>query len=230
MGWRYYFINENVAYTGNVLPNNPRIVKINPMHFLTKGLPPPMPNFETLDELLAHDKRYEDFKKIRPGTSKIITLPEHIHEMQDVIIGRQSDIDQMGNMLKHVMEGLIKGREFSGIHYLPTPLPDFIINFKEIAPPDHFGVYIASFEIKKGNDSLTKRYNSTIFPKDWSRQKVYDECLYALNNKIKVVTKKKSVLYNSSTLSGIPVEIYFNLDETRINTLYPIREKFNPIQ
>lgn len=224
MSWRYYFVNYNVVFTGNKLAGNPRIVKINPSHFWSKGAPLPSPSYETLEELKQLDKGYRNFKKIRPSTAKLIASPEHIQEMHDVMIGSKYDDAQMGNMLKHLMEGTMKSKEFSGIHYLPTPHPDFITNYKEIAPPNHVGVYTASFEIRKGKKILIKKDNSTIFPKDWSRQRVYDECLFALNNRIKVGVNQESIAYKSSTKSGIPVEIYFNLAETRINTLYPIRE------
>src|SRR5690348_3282075 len=134
MSLRYYFINERVAYTGNRLAGSPRIVKFSPIDFLSKGVPVPFPSYETVKKLIKSDVRYKEFKGKKGKTAKLIALEEHIQIIGDTIIQSNKDDIRIGNLLRHIAEGTLKNNEFSGIHYLPTPLPDYIINYKEVEP------------------------------------------------------------------------------------------------
>lgn len=219
----YFFLNEPKIYQSrNKLKGNPRIVKFDPAIFWMRELKTPSPSYATVEELVENDKRFKEFKKQRPSTWRKLTLPENIVEFADMVLSSDYDASQAGRMLLHLVEGSRKSKQFSGIHHLPDPLPHYIKHFKIIEPADKFGVYTASFEILEGNGKiLQKENNSTLFPKDWSRQRLYDECLYALNNKVKAETSL--CFYRSKTICGIPVEIYFDPEEKNIRTLFPIR-------
>lgn len=218
----YLFLNEkNLHASRNKLKGNPRIVKFDPATLWMKGLRTPSPSYSSLEELVKNDKQFRAFKKEKPTTWRKLTEPGNIVDMTDMVLATDRDNSQAGNMLMHLVKGSRNSKQFSGIHHLPDPLPHYIENFKIIEPLDKFGVYTASFEIREENGkALQKENNSTIFPKGWSRQQLYDECLFALNHKFKIEGASSS--YRSTTISGIPVEIHFDKDEKKIRTLYPV--------
>lgn len=221
--YRYFFLDDkNFYHTRNKLRGNPRIIKFDPATFWLRGMTTPNPSFSTVEELIKRDKRFKQFRKERPSTASLIAKEENVINVKDMVFSSDSDNSQAGRMLLHLIEGNRKAKEFTGIHHLQYPLPQFIENFKIIDPPNKQGVYTASFEVREANGKkLTKKNTTTLFPKDWSLQQVYDECLYALNNKIRIEGTQSA--YRSMTLSGIPVEIHFDKEEKVIRTLYPIR-------
>lgn len=223
MAIKYFFLNEKkLFHSKNKLRGNPRIVKFDPTMFWLKGLSEPTPSFSTVSELVQKDKRFKQFKKERPKTALLLTNEENIINLKDMVLASSRDDSQAGRMLLHVIEGTRASKQFSGIHHLPDPLPDYVINFQIVEQPNHLGVYTATFQIREKDGTILEKENiSTLFPKDWSPQKLYDECLVALNKKVKIDGTKAS--YTSFTLSGIPVEIHFDESEERIRTLYPIR-------
>lgn len=219
----YFFLNEKNLYRSrNNLQGNPRIIEFDPTTFWTKGLKAPSPSYATVEELVKKDKRFRDFKKGKPTTAAKLAKPANVIQIKDLVLTSDRDNSQAGRMLLHLIEGKRYPKQFSGIHHLPFPLPPHIVGFRIIEPPDKFGVYTAQFEIQEKNGKLLrKEKHSTLFPKHWSPQRLYDECLFALNRKIKLEGTIST--YRSTTISGIPVEIHFDQEEKEIRTLYPLR-------
>lgn len=223
MALRYFFLDDKRLYkTRNKLKGNPRILKFEPEYFWTSGFPTPTPSYESIKDLIQKDSRFKKFRKERFSTSKLLIQEENIIDIRNMIFTRSNDDSNAGRMLLHLIEGNRKADTFTGIHYLPNPLPGYIHNFKLVDPPNEQGIYTASFEIQEENGKVLRKENlSTLFPGEWSFQKLYDECLYALNHRIK--SDQFQSFYKSITRSGIPVEIYFDKTESTIRTLYPIR-------
>jgi Bacterial EndoU nuclease len=220
--YKYFFLNEkDLHYSDNKLIGNPQIIKFDPSMFWLMGLSTPSPSYSSIEKLIKSDKRFKEFSKRKHSTSKLLAMEENITLIKDAILTSESDDNQAGNMIRHIVEGNRMSKDFTGIHHITDPLPYHIKNYQEIAPPNEKGVYVASFEVVKNGKTLRKEKESTMFPKNWSNQRVYDECKYALENRIQ--DKAEPRLYKSVTLSGIPVEMYFD-DNGKIKTLYPIRE------
>lgn len=226
--YKYVFLNDNnLFHTGNKLIGNPRIVKVDPYVFLMNDLKISNPSYDTIEDLANNDKAFKQFKKRKPAAAAKIIMDENVIFMKSMVLASEYDNDQAGNMLLHLVEGDRRRKEFTGIHYLPAELPAYVGNFKVIDPPDQLGVYTASFEIvTKSGKTLPKKNITSLFPRDWSLQRLYDECLYALNHKTKIDSTKPS--YRSVTKCGIPVEIHFDKAEEKIKTLYPIRTLSKP--
>jgi len=221
--YKYMFVNDkHFHYTGNHLAGNPRIIKFDPYIFPMNGLKIPNPSYESVAELVCKDRAYKEFKKLRHSTALLIAMEENINFITKLVLSDDNDDDQAGNMIKHVIEGNRKSKDFTGVHHLSSTLPKHIVNLKIIDPPNHQGVYTASFDIISENGKvLSKKDGSTLFPSDWTEQKVYDECLYALKYRVK--QDDSGCYFRSTTHSGIPVEIFFDNEGKRITTLYPIR-------
>ena len=54
------------------------------------------------------------------------------------------------------------------------------VKLSNVTVPDEFGVYKATVRI----NGILKKAGSTLFPKEWSNQKIIDEINYAYNNKL----------------------------------------------
>lgn len=231
--FKYFFLNEpNLFVQGNRFKKNPRIVKFDPATFWISECPLPKPSFNSINDLIKKDKRFVDYRKQRPNTWKFIIEDDIIIDLSELIFTGERDDEQAGNMLLHLINGAQNGKQFSGVHYMPNPIPSMFSDFKEIAPIDSKGVSIATFKMVINDKVREKENGSSLFPRNWSPQKLYDECLYALNNK--VIDSISENIYRSQTISGIPVIIHFNSTHTRISTLYPIHEsdygKFNIVE
>lgn len=220
---KYFFLNEKKLHKSkNTLRGNPRIVKFDPSIFWIRNMPEPNPSFPSVMELVQKDKRFKEFKKERPKTASLLMLNENIIDIRDMVIASSTDNAQAGKMLMHLIEGNRTSKQFTGIHHLPDPLPAYIINLRVIEPPDIYGVYRASFQLLDQDGSILEKENiSTLFPSNWSKQKLYEECLYALDHKTPFQGSRS--FYTSETFSGIPVEMHFDSSGEKIRTLYPIR-------
>lgn len=129
-------------------------------------------------------------------------------------------------MLSHLISGDRHGNNgFTGVHHLSDPLPNYIEDYQLIEPENAQGIYVAKFALRRDGRKLTKEFPSTLFPKAWTKQQIYEECIFAIENKKPFEGSK--TFYKSSTISGIPVEIFFGEDGV-LRTLYPVRVPDNP--
>lgn len=192
--------------------------------FLIKGLDIPSPSFSTVNDLLKKDLRFGRFKKERPKSAMLLSQDNRIIDTRDLILTGNADNTQAGRMLMHVIEGRRNSKEFSGIHFLPKELPPYVKNFVEFEPPNAQGISRVTFDIENDKGKLLKKKDdgfSTLFPRHWSLQDLYDECLFALEGRVGIPGSRNS--FTGRTRSGIPVEMHFNETGDFIKTLYPIR-------
>jgi hypothetical protein len=112
-----------------------------------------------------------------------------------------------------------RSRKVTGGHSL---LNDDVRIVKVVSPPDVNGVYQAVVEIKRPDGRWEIKKNkvdaNTMFPQDWSREKIIDEIDSAWKNQIPQENIKK---WRSESKSGIVIEGY---KEDRI-TAFPIYKR-----
>jgi hypothetical protein len=93
-----------------------------------------------------------------------------------------------------------------------------------VSPPDVNGVYQAVVEIKQPDGRWVKKNNkteaNTMFPKDWSREKIIDEIDSAWKNQVPNSDIKK---WSGVSNSGVVIEGY---KSPRL-TAFPVRKKGN---
>lgn len=223
--YKYFFLDDRNFYRSrNTLRGNPRIIKFDPYMFWIKRMDIPSPSFSTVNELSKKDQRFVRFRKERPRSAALLSRENHIIDTRDLVLTGNADHIQAGRMLLHIIEGNRNTKEFSGIHFLPLELPTYVKNFVEVEPPNEQGISRVTFDIENDNGKLLKKKDdgfSTLFPRHWSFQDLYDECLFALEHRVRIPESQNS--FTGATRSGIPVEMHFNEKGNFINTLYPIR-------
>jgi len=213
----YKFIHDNVFLSGDSLSHGPRVIKVS----LDK-IPLGKPYYQTLEDLTNFDSEFLEFKKTHYQWSVTITKPENVINAKDfVLTTNEGDVNGMNALLlMHSISGSRGRKHFTGIHHIELPIPSFIKDFIVIKSPDKNGVYIATFKVEKGNGrGIPKKEPSTMFPTHWSIQQFYFECYLALQTKVHI--EGSNTHYNSTTHSGVPVEIHVS-NQGRFRTIYPI--------
>jgi hypothetical protein len=93
-----------------------------------------------------------------------------------------------------------------------------------VSPPDVNGVYKAIVEIKRPDGQWVRKENrsapNTMFPKDWSREKIIDEIDSAWKNQVPNSDIKK---WSGVSNSGVVIEGYKNPKLTA----FPVIKKGN---
>ncbi|XOV93716.1 MAG: EndoU domain-containing protein [Bacteroidota bacterium] len=180
-------------------------------------------SFDSIENLKKSDKQYIQFKKTNADRAELILEPEFIVNVKDLVLtanpkDRPPHQDYL--LLMHTLSGKSFGKKYAGLHFVPYPIPPWIILTEE-DPSDINGVWRAQIKIKRNSKILSKRgQRSTLFPRDWNFQRVFDECLYALANKSLTNESNQGKSYNSSTRSGVPVKIFYGSDG-KFKTIYP---------
>ena len=103
---------------------------------------------------------------------------------------------------RHVLKGEIKnnGKKCTGYH---SSLLHPECSSRMVKPPNKFGVY----EVVVEKNGIRKFSNSTMFPDDWSLEKIIDKTLEAYNNSKVVDSSPFSSVYEGITFEGINIKI-----------------------
>ena len=214
---KHYFLNYQITADKDSIMPGPRIISFEATLMNVEGA------YNSLDELKRQDVNYQNLKKENLKRAELIIQDKFILKIQDFILVKDHhkqppNLDYF--LLMHTLSGNRYRKSYTGLHYIKRPYPDWIAKVYEIDTPDKNGVWQAKIIINNNEKLLHKKDKSSLFPSEWSFERVYDECIYALNTK----TQKSQYLYESQTKCGIPVTIVYN-DNGDFKSIYPIYQK-----
>lgn len=115
--------------------------------------------------------------------------------------------------VEHIFKGnLSKKGDAKGFHSIVIGSESKVI--KIIKPADKYGVYVANVEV----NGVTKKGISTMFPDNWSPQKIIDEVNIAYSKR-KPIAGKNSLYFSGETSNGMKIEM--QIKNGKIQTAYP---------
>ncbi|MDO6739462.1 EndoU domain-containing protein [Wenyingzhuangia sp. 2_MG-2023] len=217
MEYHYYIIENSYSTNKQGLKAGVRIQKI-PSHFtidFKNGNGP----FTSLNELKKKSTIYRNIILRNTKRAQQICLEKNIQVIKDFVRtnrGSKFNIDFI-ETIEHCTKGNIKNGEISGIHYYD---PEKVRILKIIQENKVTGVLKAEIEFYDldTNKWYKKRQFTTFFPKKWSLEKLFHECHYAIENKIKKNDSRD--VYISKTQTGINVEII--IKKGKLKSIYPL--------
>lgn len=171
--------------------------------------------YETLFELKKQSSFFNSISKQKH--KQRIVMPKYIRDVKDVIKHEENEefpIDFI-DAFHHVISGHISKRKVKGVHYIGSNDIKIVGEKRYVG---NKGIYIAN--IKKMNENgewCDKIEESSMFPDEWSINKLFHEVVFAFDNK-KHISEKT---YIGNTEEGIQVKFIIN-EEGKIITIYPV--------
>lgn len=125
----------------------------------------------------------------------------------------------MLRMITHATKGNIVKGQITGVHYYD---PEKIKIVEVIETSSKNGVWSAIIKYYDRNSDqwLLKDKPSTLFPKEWTIQQLFYECMHALESKDIELVKGSKNKYVSYTYSGI--EVHLVKVNGKLKTIYPV--------
>ncbi|NQU52905.1 MAG: EndoU domain-containing protein [Bacteroidetes bacterium] len=176
--------------------------------------------FNSIMDLKKGSNIFKDLAKSDQKNTKWILKESNIINCSKLIFTKGNKVVSRDfiKLMEHSMRGTIRSKEILGIHYFDKDKME-ILNLTD--SEDENQVWKAKVKVfdLESNESYIKE--STFFPKSWSLTKLFHECDYAYLNKVKIEEKK--YIYESTTPSGVPVEIV--IKNEIVKSIYPIYNK-----
>lgn len=120
-------------------------------------------------------------------------------------------------LIEHCTKGKVIKGKVSGIHFYDKDIVKIIKVLTNNSANGVFEAEIEFFDLE--TRKWSKKENTiTFFPMVWTLNKLFHECLYAVNNKQKKTDTKN--VYVSRTKSGIDVEII--VKQGLLKSIYPL--------
>lgn len=216
-----FYIGNLNTLDPNALSFGVKLIQINTINIFIEfeGLEGPF------DSVRSLKRKSEVFKKLAvldPKRTQKILDPKNIVKANNLIFTETNRIVSFDfiKLLEHAIKGDVKKNNLSGIHYFDKQRMRVI---KEIWEEDIHKVWKAEVEVFVRERDVWYRKESTFFPIEWTPSQLFAECCYAYKNMVK--SKKERYVYNSKTLTGVPVEIIVKDNEVR--SIYPKHIKNN---
>ncbi len=215
---RYYFYIQTHTFGTNKqgLKSKIKILKL-PINFpiIENGDGP----YKSINELKKNSKIFIELTKTNPSLVQKILNPKNIFNGINLILtpkGQTFGMNEM-NSLIHCTIGRVKNGNITGVHFYDSKKVKLVEIIKQ---NKNTGVFKSRFEFY---DSRTKKWilkknPSTFFPINWSVHQLFQECIFGIKN-MKINDNSESK-YNSTSLSGIPLEIIMVNDE--LKSIYPL--------
>lgn len=206
--------------SANDLAAGPRIFK-TPTDFGVKFNRGDGP-FKSLRNLKRNSPIYKRLSKNNTKRLQQILKEKNIVELTNTLIPYPKDkgIPQdMLRMITHSTKGHITKGKVRGIHFYDSRKVKIL---KEFETDEKSGVWNALIEYydKQTDKWYVKDEASTFFPKNWTFQQLFYECMHALENQNMQLVEGSKSKYVSRTITGIAVHIV--KIKGKLKTIYPI--------
>jgi hypothetical protein len=216
---RYFYIGDDIVTTkSNDLNAGVRIFCEETKHhpFVYKKIDGPFSSLRQLRKQSNIFKRLvkSDTKRVQQilDFKNIIDIP---YDKPIIFVKKSGYSQDFINLFTHTYLGNIQSEKIFGVHYFDNTRMKII---KTIASEDSNNVWKALVEIFDVEKQRCYKKESTFFPKDWTLNRLFHECDFACQSKVKV--KDTQYIYSAKTLSGVPVEII--LRDDILKSIYPI--------
>ncbi|MFS2956640.1 EndoU domain-containing protein [Bacteroides fragilis] len=215
----YYFIGNNIgSVEASDLKPGYRIISIKYNDFWVKfkGFDGP---YSTLRELTKKSPQFKQLQKTDPARAQQIISKKHIVNCHiNNCIFSDHNATQPKDFLQtiqHTIKGTIRQNKLNGIHFFDKERMQII---QELKKEDQNGIWEAKVKVFDKKKEKWFEKQSTFFPKEWNHTKLWNECDYAIKNKIPC--EGSQYKYKSITPMGIPVEII--IKKNKIVSIYPL--------
>jgi len=178
------------------------------------------PIYNSIAKLKKKDKNFRKLpKKVK---DKI-----EIEEMMGLILHKKEPNNNIIEFIQHSIFGDVYNKKVLGLHHILGVCNNNVIINKITKEEDKYGVY--EVELKK-RDNRSKYDNSikewriktsTFFPDRWDYSQLIEECFYALSEKNILKENPLNILWESKTISGVPVKIYTDKNY-KLQSIFPI--------
>ncbi|MBL1279101.1 MAG: EndoU domain-containing protein [Fluviicola sp.] len=224
--WLYFITDDymsSASNSDNDLSPGPRIFK-TPLDFLIKFSRGDGP-YKSLRSLKRNSTIYKELSRSNSRRIQQILKDKNIVEFTNNLIPypRNKGIPQdMLRMITHSTNGLITKGKISGIHFYD---PEKVRIVEELDFDEKSEVWEAVIEFydKKKDVWRLKDNPSTFFPKKWTVQQLFYECMHALEDSDMQLVRGAEHKYKSQTLSGI--HVYIIKKNNLLKTIYPIIQR-----
>ncbi|CAZ97343.1 Conserved hypothetical protein [Zobellia galactanivorans] len=218
MEFQYYIhedtftTNKQGLKTGTTISKVPSVYTIK---YVEDGDEGP---FKDLPSLRKESKIFRKLLTTNPKRAQQICQEKHINVMKDFVLTDEnvSVSPDFVELIEHCTKGKIRNGRITGIHFYDREL----VKIRKVLKKNKKGVFEAKIEYYDSEmDRWTKKEKpSTFFPPTWTLNKLFHECLFAVNNK----KKKFGALnvYKSKMESGINVEII--IKDGLLKSIYPL--------
>lgn len=214
-----YFIHEDTFTTNKQgLKNGTTISKISSIYTFRYEEGKDEGPFNSLSSLRKESKIFQKLLKINPKRAQQICLEKNINVIKDfVITDKDTSVSpDFVELIEHCTKGKIKNGRITGIHFYD----ENFVKIKKLIRKNEVGVFEAIIEFYDSEmDRWTKKEkSSTFFPLTWTYNKLFHECLFAVDNKNKKFGTQN--VYRSKMKSGIKVEII--VKNGILKSIYPL--------
>ncbi|GGW39173.1 EndoU domain-containing protein [Arenibacter certesii] len=175
--------------------------------------------FEDLYSLRRKSTIYRNLVLRNPKRAQQICEERNIDVMKDFVFTEEdvSVSKDFIELIEHCTKGKVSKGKISGIHFYDEKHVKIL---KVLEKNNVNGVFEAEIEYFDLNSNrwTEKEKSTTFFPLSWSLNKLFHECLFAVNNKQKKENSEN--VYVSKTESGIEVEIIKK--QGLLKSIYPL--------
>lgn len=183
-----------------------------------------LPIYDSLPDLKQNDL----FRRLTDRQKQNVIKETNIQRVTDLIFTKMN-YRMNPDFVQHLYFGTLKKGKASGVHHIKPILRGFVEVVEIVKPQNKQGVWEAKIRLLDGRykrNSKVKRWKekddpSTFFPNQWNSLTLLQECNFAFENKLNPSQKGRSLKWESTTKSGIPVEIWTDENE-EITSIYPI--------
>lgn len=175
--------------------------------------------FENLSSLRRKSTIYRNLVLRNPKRAQQICEERNIDVMKDFVFTEENvsvSKDFIG-LIEHCTKGKVSKGKISGIHFYDEKQVKILRVLEKNNINGVFEAEIEYFDLNS-NKWTEKEKSTTFFPLSWSLNKLFHECLYAVNNKLKKENSEN--VYVSKTESGIEVEIIEK--QGLLKSIYPL--------
>ena len=176
--------------------------------------------YYSIEQLKKNSSLFQDPKRTNMRKVQKVLYKKNILEAK---IGIISDKNKTvtGDFIKlvdHSIRGNVKSKKIFGVHHFD----ECRMMIKEmINTEDKNLIWEAIVEVSDKEKNISYEKQSTFFPRKWSLTQLFHECDYAFLHKVKI--DGKDSLYQSFTISGIPVHII--IYDGKAKSIYPLYTK-----
>jgi len=220
----HFFIGENIGSVNSddLLPGV-RIFKIKTENISVQFEKYDGP-FNSIKQLKIESPIFNKLVKTDQSRVQKILEEKNIINVRNFILFKEkrSFSKDIIKTFQHTTKGDINSKKIYGVHYFNN---ERMTIKKIIEDADSQGVWKALVEVYDTKLNKWFEKESTFFPRDWSLTQLFNECDYAIQNRVKCYDKQN--IYWGKTLSGIPVEIIIKNNE--LKSIYPIINRITTV-
>jgi len=215
--FQFYITEDTFTTNKQALKVGPTIMKVP--FFYTINLEEGEGPFEDIPSLRKKSTIYQNLVITNPKRAQQICQAQHVSEIKNIILTDENVRVQKDfiELIEHCTKGNVTKGKVSGIHFYDKTR----VKILKVLNENNFnGVIEAEIEFFNLTTKKWERKEkpTTLFPMDWTLDRLFHECLYAVNNKKEKMDSEN--VFVSKTESGLDVEII--IKHGLLKSIYPL--------